>query len=319
MKKIFSLILAASVLLASSVALAGKLGVFTASEQGFDTHTFYYDDGQEVVLIDTQFVPALTAAMLEQIHRETRSPVTRVIVTHPNPDKFNGLAYLHKLGVHSLSSEGVATAMPSVNDYKQHFWIQTMKSFTAITYPKFENVQETFKGRQTLRLASGETLTLIELAHAGVASKQVVVRIDQTGDLIVGDLVHHRAHAWLEGALINGRPQPVLSEWIAALDELPALANGHPEAKIYGGRGEFVSVIKAVQEQQRYLTQSEKIVDAYMHSLSTAERQQLRDETMARPHYQRLQQRFTEAFPDYRLPYMIGYSVYGLVQSRLPH
>src|SRR5689334_14613759 len=94
--------------LASSAALAGTLGVFTSDAKGFDTHTFYYDDGKEVTLIDTQFVPALTAAMVDQVKRKTASPITRVIVTHPNPDKFNGLPYLHKLGIESISSEAVA-------------------------------------------------------------------------------------------------------------------------------------------------------------------------------------------------------------------
>lgn len=40
-----------------AVAHAGTIGVYTSDDKGFDTHTFYYDDGKEVVLFDTQFVP----------------------------------------------------------------------------------------------------------------------------------------------------------------------------------------------------------------------------------------------------------------------
>lgn len=32
-------------------------------------------------------------------------------------------------------------------------------------------------------------------------------------------------------------------------------------------------------------------------------------------HYKELENRFAAAFPDYKLPYMIGYSVYGLVDT----
>lgn len=302
------------VALTGSLAHAGKLGVFTSDQNGFDTHTFYYDDGKEVVLIDTQFVPSLTRLMLEQIKRETSSPVTRVIVTHPNPDKFNGLATLHELGVHSISSRAVADAMPAVHRYKEDFWVNRMKAFPPGSYPKFEPVHETFGQSYTLRLKSGETLSLFALKHAGVATSQVVVRIDSSGDLLVGDLVHHKAHAWLEGGLIDGKPTPQIDQWIAALDELPALAKGHPQAKVYGGRGEFVKVADAVAAQKAYLAGAQQLTETYFASEPGAAAA-LREPSSADAQYAGLTQRFEQRFPDYKLPYMVRYSVYGLAQS----
>jgi glyoxylase-like metal-dependent hydrolase (beta-lactamase superfamily II) len=302
--------LAAGLALCLGAAQAGTLGVYTSDAKGFDTHTFYYDDGQEVVLIDTQFLPALTQAMVEQVHASTRSPITQVVVTHPNPDKFNGLAYLHHLGVRSISSAEVADAMPAVHAYKQAFWTDTLKAFAPGTYPAFEPVQTRFVGQKTLTLKSGETLTLFALQHAGVSSHQVVVRVDATGDLLVGDLVHHAAHAWLEGGLVDGRPQPQITQWIAALGELPALAAGHPDAKVYGGRGEFVRVADAVQAQQDYLRSAQTLVHRYVQErgLHVADFAQ----PTAQAHYLALQARLAAAYPAYRLPYMVGYSVYGL-------
>jgi hypothetical protein len=60
--------------LASSAAFAGTLGVFTSNSNGFDTHPFYYEDGKEVTLIDTQFVPSLTEAMVKEVKSKTASP-----------------------------------------------------------------------------------------------------------------------------------------------------------------------------------------------------------------------------------------------------
>lgn len=302
--------------LGAGAAQAGKLGVFTSDANGFDTHTFYYDDGREVTLIDTQFVPALTQAMVEQVKKETPSPITRVIVTHPNPDKFNGLAYLHSLGVESISSRAVAEAMPGVHEYKKYYFVNIAKMFTDETYPKFENVKITFDGETQLKLKSGETLSLIELKNSGVSNKQVVVRIDKTGDLIVGDLVHYKAHAWLEGGIVNGKPQPDLDKWVAAVGELPALTKGKPGAKVYGGRGQFVNVRKAVDAQQAYLTKANMLVDKYIAELGDR-KSELSDPAKTSAHYQVLQQRFATTFPDYQLPYMIGYSIYGLVNSKL--
>jgi glyoxylase-like metal-dependent hydrolase (beta-lactamase superfamily II) len=317
LSKTFAILSAVSLSLGCAApAEAGKLGVFTSDANGFDTHTFYYDDGREVTLIDTQFVPALTQAMVEQVKRETHSPITRVIVTHPNPDKFNGLAYLHALGVESIASRATADAMPGVNEYKKYYFVNVAKMFTDETYPKFENVKTTFSGQMQIRLKSGETLSLIELKNPGVTSTQVVVRIDKSGDLIVGDLVHHKAHAWLEGAIVNGKPHADLAKWAAAVDELPALAKGKPAAMVYGGRGDFASVAQAVQAQRRYLSRANALVDDYIASLGPR-KSELSDSANSKTHYDELERRFARAFPDYALPYMIKYSIYGLVDSKL--
>jgi len=297
-------------------ACAGKLGVYTSDANGFDTHTFYYDDGREVTLIDTQFVPTLTQAMVEQVKKETGSPITRVIVTHPNPDKFNGLAYLHSIGVESVSSRAAAEAMPAVHEYKKYYFVNIAKMFTEETYPKFENVKRTFSGTTRIKLKSGETLSLIELKNPGVTSTQVVVRIDKTGDLIVGDLVHHKAHAWLEGAIVKGKPRADLARWAAAVSELPALAKDKPAAKVYGGRGDFVSVAQAVKAQRTYLNGANTLVDAYLAELGNR-KGELTDPEKSSLHHQELQKRFARAFPDYALSYMIKYSVYGLIDTKL--
>ncbi len=295
-----------------TVAHAGKLGVFTSDEKGFDTHTFYYDDGQEVVIIDTQFVPALTQKMVAQIRQQTSSPITRVVVTHPNPDKFNGLAWLHAQGVRSVSSRAVAQAIPAVHAYKARFWVDTMKAFKSDDYPKLENVQEAFDGpSQTLTLKSGETLTLFSLKNPGVAAHQVVVRVDATGDLVVGDLVHHKAHAWLEGGLDGDRPAPSIKGWMAALDELPALAAGHAKARVYGGRGEFAVVEDAVRAQKLYLAGADQVVRSYLTDPQRC-RAEIDSPQKADEHHAALEQRISAAFPTYKLPYMVRYSVYGL-------
>ncbi|MEX0871855.1 MAG: MBL fold metallo-hydrolase, partial [Aquisalimonadaceae bacterium] len=248
--------------MAGSAAQAAGLGVYTSDANGFDTHTYYYDDGREVTVIDTQFVPALTQAMVDQIRAETDSPVTRVVVTHPNPDKFNGLPLLHALGAVSIASEATAAAMAPVHAYKENFWVNVVGAFEAGQYPAFEPVKETFSGRHVIALASGETISLIELRHSGISSNQTVVRIDSTGDLIVGDLVHHKAHAWLEGGIIDGSPQPDLDAWRAALRELRDLGGTH----VHGGRGEVATVDEAVDAQIRYLDAVEEEVLDYVRS-----------------------------------------------------
>lgn len=300
----------AAVLIAAGTAQAGTLGSFTSDVNGFDTHTYYYDDGQEVTVFDTQFVPALTQAMLDKIASETDSPVTRLVITHPNPDKFNGIKLMHEIGATSIASDATAAAIPGVDAYKRYYWVEIAKAFTNDTYPEIEPVMETFSGQKVITLASGETITLIELKHSGVSTTQTVARIDATGDLIVGDLVHHKAHAWLEGGIADGATRVDLDAWKDALAELPALGE-----RVYGGRGEMgVPVEEAVTAEVAYLDGMEKLVDTYIAGLGEKAGELGGDAAGA--HYNAIQQEAEKAFPDYALPYMIGYGVYGLVNAR---
>ena len=101
---------AAALTLTTSLAQAGQLHVFTSDAAGFNTHSVWYDDGKEVTVVDTQFVPQTAQKLVAEIQRQTKSPITRIIVTHPSPDKFNALSVFHQLGAESIGSEKTAQA-----------------------------------------------------------------------------------------------------------------------------------------------------------------------------------------------------------------
>lgn len=311
-RALFGLLSAAVSSLAAQAAQAGTLNVFTSDAAEFHTHSAWYDDGHEVTVVDAQFTHAHAQALIDHVKRRTRSPITRVIVTHPNPDKFNGLPVFHAAGAVSIASAATAAAMPSVDAYKRHYWVDVAGVFTQATYPRVEPVKQTFSKRMTIRLASGETLTLTELAQPGISSHQTVVRIDPTGDLVVGDLVHSNHHAWLEGGIVNGKPVPTLAGWKVGLRELPRLGNG----KVYGGRGDALPVREAVAQQVAYLERVEAIVDRYLDGLGERVQEAV-DPKQARAHHAAIQAAVAAAFPNFAGPDMVGYSVYGLVQQKV--
>ncbi len=307
-----TIIAAALSLVALGPVSAGQLGVYQSDAKGFDTRTYWYDDGREITVFDTQFVPALTEAMIAEIRKTSQNPISRVVVTHPNPDKFNGLSVLHKLGAVSISSKATADAMKGVHDYKEYFWVNIAKAFTKETYPKLEPVKQTFEGQQVIKLASGETITLTQLKRAGVASTQTVARIDATGDLIVGDLIHYKSHAWLEGGIVGGAPKVDIAAWIAAVGELSGLGG----KVVHGGRGEDAPVDAAIADQQAYLKGIDAVVVQYVTDLG-ARASELKDPVKAAEHHKALQAKAEAAFPGRKLSYLIGYGVYGLANSKL--
>lgn len=278
---------------------ARTLPRFTADAAGFATHTYWHDTGREVVVFDAQFTPALAERAIAAIKAQTKSPITYVVVTHANPDKFNGAPAFQAIGAKVVASTATAAAIPAVHAYKQAYFTNAGMA----DYPAQATVDLTFD--DTLQLPG---VTLKTLKHAGVATSQTVAHIPAAKALIVGDLVHHGAHAWLEGPIVGGRPRPDLTSWAAALDELRAF----PGTTVYGGRGQAAPVAQAVSQQQAYLRGMDRLVTAYVADVPRA----ALTGPDAGTHWAALTKAAEKAFPGYDLGFMVTYGVYGLALAR---
>lgn len=287
----------------------GQLHTFTSDLAGFDTHSFWYDTGREVVVFDAQFTEPLAHALVADIRAQTDSEIRYVVITHPNPDKFNGVGPLREAGATVVASEATAAAIPGVHAYKRAYFVG-VGAFTADTYPPQASVDLRFADQLRLDLEGGATVDLRVLAHPGVSSTQTVAHIPRIDALIVGDLVHHGAHAWLEGGIVDGRPRPDLDAWRAALDELRAWSG----ATVYGGRGQPAPVEAAVAAQQDYLTRIEAVVAAEVAAVDDPAAWTGPD---AAAHYEALTAAARAAFPDRDLDYLITHGAYGLVLALL--
>ncbi|HEX5497813.1 MAG TPA: MBL fold metallo-hydrolase, partial [Thermomicrobiales bacterium] len=178
----------------------GRLLVFESDANGFNTKTFFYDTGDQVVAFDTQFTPDLAKLAIAALRAQTTKPLVYAVITHPNPDKFNGVSAFQAAGAKAVASRATVEAMPGVQAYKKAFFVGA-GMFTDATYPALGAIDQSFAGTTTLDLGSGKTVRLWELGQPGVSSTQTVAFIPELNALIVGDLVHHRTHAWLEGGI----------------------------------------------------------------------------------------------------------------------
>ena len=293
----------------SLVRAVNKLQRYTSTAAGFDTHSYYYDTGKEVVVIDAQFTAELAEDLIAKIRRTTNSPIRYLVITHPNPDKFNGASAFRAIGAKVISSAATAAAIPSVHAYKRAFFVDSAKMFKSGTYPKEAKVDEIFSGKMTLALEDNPVIELIELNNAGVSSTQTVVHIPAIKALIVGDLIHHGVHAWLEGGIVDGKPQPDLDAWKRALGELLTFSG----TIVYGGRGDSAPVREAVVAQRSYLDAIKKLVTRYVADLGDR-RSELFD-SHAGGHHKAIAKAAGAAFPQRELVYLVEYGVYGLAVS----
>lgn len=288
---------------------------FTSDGNGFDTHSFWIDTGKEVVVFDAQFTPALADQVIADIQAKTASPIRWLVVTHPNPDKFNGAPRFQAAGAQVVASQATADALAGVHAYKKYYFVEIAKQFTSESYPAQATIDVTFDDRYELPLGGHAQVSLRRLEHAGISSTQTVAYVaaaGQGGALFVGDLVHHGAHAWLEGGIVDGAPRPDLAAWKLALDEL----RGFPATtQVYGGRGAAAPVGEAVTAQQAYLDAASTTVDRYLADLG-ARRAELGDAAKAQAHYVAIEEELARQMPDRALAYLVRYGVYGLVQAR---
>lgn len=284
-----------------------RLERYTSDASGFDTHSFFVDTGEEVVVFDAQFTEAEANKLLAHIRARTDHPIRYVVITHPNPDKFNGAAVFQRAGARVVASEATAAAIPAVHAYKKFYWVNVAKAFTEETYPAQATVDVTFSGTYSLPLEGRAKVELTELKHSGVTVTQTVAYVPSNEALIVGDLVHHGAHAWLEGGVREGKVVPDVASWKAALEELSAW----PRATVHGGRGDSAPVADAIAAQQRYLDGMVTLVQAYAAELGARKPELCGEQASA--HYVQLEKRAAAMFPDHALPYLVGYGVYGLV------
>ncbi len=283
-------------------------GTFTSGPDGFDTHAYWYDTGREVVVFDAGFTPDIARELIATVQAGTDSPITHVVLTHPNPDKFNGAETFRALGAQVVASRATAEAIPGVWAYKRAYFVDFAGLFTDETWPAEPTVDVTFDGRLTLELDGG-TVELVELESAGVSSTQTVAWVAAHEALVVGDLVHHGAHAWLEGGIVDGAPRPDLDGWRAALEELRPWSGG----TVYGGRGRPAEVAAAIDAQTAYLEGIEALVEDYVAELDDEGRASLLANDGA--HWDALTARAAAAWPEHELAYMITYGVYGLAMQ----
>jgi glyoxylase-like metal-dependent hydrolase (beta-lactamase superfamily II) len=292
----------------------GTLHTYDSGPDGFFTKTYFYDTGEEVIAFDAQFTPELAEQAIAYLQTQTDSPITHLVITHPNPDKFNGAPAFQEAGAEVIGSNATAEAIPGVHDYKKAGFVG-MGMFTEETYPQQATIDETFAATHTLQLADGKSVELVELSAPGVSSTQTVAFIPELNALIVGDLVHHKLHAWLEGGIVDGQATPTIESWIADLEELEQRFAGEPEPTVYGGRGEPAPLSVAVADQIAYLERADQIVSDYVAGLSDEQRAELSGPE-AGTHYAAIQEQLAAAFPGYAFPDMISFSVYGLVNSK---
>lgn len=219
-----------------------RIGRYESSPWGFSTNSWWVEGPDGVVVIDTQFLPSATAELVASAEAYTGKRVVLAFVLHPNPDKFNGTAFLTQHGVRVVTSQQVAAAIPAVDALRRRWFYDRYQP----DYPATLVVPESLGDKTTTIAAAGLVFTVHILGPSASAAHIAV----QIGDhLFVGDMLANRHHAWLELAQVDA--------WLAALELLKTL----PARYLYPGRG-YAAGPALIDAQARYLEDFRAVVRA---------------------------------------------------------
>jgi glyoxylase-like metal-dependent hydrolase (beta-lactamase superfamily II) len=222
-----------------------RVGEYISSQWSFKTSSYWIEGPEGLVLIDTQLVPTALRKEIRFAERKTGKKVKLAIVLHPNPDRFNGTAWVKDLGVPVVTSEQVRELIPEVHE---RWWPVFFKKYAISLYPRTLTLPDSFGG-STTELSAGGVTVKAHVLGAGCSPAHVVVEWE--GHLFTGDLIANGTHSWFE----NGNTDA----WLARLDELTALQPKfiHPGHGPTGGpelidqqREYLHAVVKAVAEEQ---------------------------------------------------------------------
>ncbi len=252
------------------MSVAPKVHVYRSPPDAFFVNSFIIEGDRSLVLVDTQFVLSEARALIKAI-AALEKPLAAILITHPHPDHYNGLATV--LERHpGTSVHATSTTMAGIRETaepKRAYWTPIVGA----------NYPQEFAFPDAV-VHDGETLSIdgIELKVDDFGpmecSDNTTISLPQIDAVIVSDLVYNRVHPWLA----EGRS----GLWLAALAK--AKSRFESAQTLYAGHGE-AGPASLIDDQIGYITAVRGMVaEALEHDgvLTDAGKSTVQQKTLAR-------------------------------------
>src|SRR5579863_6041709 len=100
-----------------------KVHIHTSSPDAFFVNSFIVEGVRSLVLVDTQFVLSESILLADTI-AELRKPLAAILITHPHPDHYNGLASILEIhaGTQVYATAGTINGIHETAELKRAYW-----------------------------------------------------------------------------------------------------------------------------------------------------------------------------------------------------
>jgi glyoxylase-like metal-dependent hydrolase (beta-lactamase superfamily II) len=215
-----------------------KVHIHRSSPDAFFVNSFIIEGARSLILVDTQFVLSEANAVAERI-AALQKPLAAILITHPHPDHYNGLASILEkhAGTQVHATAATINGIRETAELKRAYWTPIVGS----DYPQrfaFPNVSVTDGERLNI---DGVELVIDDFGPTE-CSDNTAIELPQIDAVIISDLVYNRVHPWLA----EGRSRL----WLEALAKA---SRRFGSAKIlYAGHGPAGS-LSIIDEQAAYI------------------------------------------------------------------
>jgi glyoxylase-like metal-dependent hydrolase (beta-lactamase superfamily II) len=220
-----------------------KVHIHTSSPDTFFVNSFIIEGVRSLVLVDTQFVLSEVSVVTEKI-AALQKPLAAVLITHPHPDHYNGLASILEkhVGTQVYATAGTISGIRETAEPKRAYWAPIIGS----NYPqRFAIPGGTVRDGEHLSIDGIELV--VDDFGAAECSDNTAIELPQIDAVIISDLVYNRVHPWLA----EGRSDPwlkVLAQANRRFASASVLYAGHGAAGSPSIINEQAAYIQAVRE-----------------------------------------------------------------------
>jgi glyoxylase-like metal-dependent hydrolase (beta-lactamase superfamily II) len=170
-----------------------KVHVHASSPNAFLVNSFIIEGDSSLVLVDTQFVLSEAGAVADRI-AALHKPLAAILITHPHPDHYNGLAFILEKhpGTQAHATARTITGISESAELKRAYWTPIIGA----DYPQRFAIPDTTVGDGERLSIDGIELVIDDFGPSE-CSDNTAIELPQIDAVIISDLVYNRVHPWL--------------------------------------------------------------------------------------------------------------------------